>query len=83
MGLKPLEILLILIVVVLLFGTTRLPQLGSSLGSAIRNFKKGFQGGEDAPEGEAQKNPGALASGNPAKDGSAPAQNPVPTTKNS
>jgi len=82
MGLKPLEILLILIVVVLLFGTTRLPQLGSSLGSAIRNFKKGFAGADDAPEGDAQKNNGQLASGNPAKDANAPAQNPVPT-KNS
>jgi sec-independent protein translocase protein TatA len=78
MGLKPLEILLILIVVVLLFGTTRLPQLGSSLGSAIRNFKKGFAGGDDVPEGDAQKNPGQLAGGNPVKDANAPAQNPAP-----
>lgn len=45
-GLKIWEILLILLVIMLLFGSTRLPQLGSSLGSAIRNFKRGF-GGED------------------------------------
>ncbi len=44
MGLKPLEILLILTALMLLFGASRLPQLGSSLGSAIRNFKKGFSG---------------------------------------
>lgn len=48
MGLKPMELILILAVLLLLFGATRLPQLGSSLGSAIKNFKKGF-GGEDAP----------------------------------
>ena len=48
MGLKWTEILLIVGVVLLLFGSTRLPQLGSSLGSAIRNFKRGFAGdGED------------------------------------
>jgi len=48
MGLKMSEILLIMGVLLLLFGGSRLPQLGSSLGSAIRNFKRGF-GGEDAP----------------------------------
>jgi sec-independent protein translocase protein TatA len=41
------EIALIVFALLLLFGTTRLPQLGSSLGSAIRNFKKGFAGEVD------------------------------------
>lgn len=52
MGLKWTEILLILFALMLLFGASRLPQLGSSLGSAIRNFKKGFTGeaGDDKPE---------------------------------
>ena len=50
MGLKTTEILLIMGVVLLLFGGARLPQLGSSLGSAIRNFKRGFNGEETAPE---------------------------------
>jgi len=51
MGLKWTEILLILFVLMILFGATRLPQLGSSLGSAIRNFKKGFTGEvTDEPE---------------------------------
>ena len=34
------EILMILAVVVLLFGATKLPQLGKGLGEAIGNFKK-------------------------------------------
>lgn len=42
MGLKWTEILLILFALMLLFGASRLPQMGSSLGAAIRNFKKGF-----------------------------------------
>lgn len=50
MGLKPMEILLIMGALLLLFGGSRLPQLGSSLGSAIRNFKRGFSGEESAPE---------------------------------
>jgi sec-independent protein translocase protein TatA len=36
------DILLIGIIVVVLFGATRLPQLGSGVGQAIRNFKKGM-----------------------------------------
>lgn len=61
LGLKPMELMLILFVLLLLFGATRLPQLGSSLGSAIRNFKKGFNGDEEAAPG--QKQSGSLASG--------------------
>jgi TatA/E family protein of Tat protein translocase len=51
MGLKWTEILLVLFALILLFGASRLPQLGSSLGSAIRNFKKGFSGENDAEAG--------------------------------
>jgi len=36
------DIMLIGIIVVVLFGATRLPQLGSGVGQAIRNFKKGI-----------------------------------------
>jgi sec-independent protein translocase protein TatA len=62
MGLKWTEILLIMGVLMLLFGASRLPQLGSSLGSAIRNFKKGF-GGEETPEEKAQADKAKLAEG--------------------
>ncbi len=51
-GLRGWELLLIFGVIMLLFGGSRLPQLGASLGSAIRNFKRGFSG-EDKGEGEA------------------------------
>jgi sec-independent protein translocase protein TatA len=34
------EILLILVVVLVIFGAKRLPEIGSGLGRAIRNFKK-------------------------------------------
>lgn len=60
MGLKMSEILLIMAVLLLLFGASRLPQLGSALGSAIRNFKRGF-GGEEAAADD-KKQAGTLAS---------------------
>ena len=41
------ELIIVFLIVFLLFGASRLPQLGSSLGSAIRNFKKGFGGEAD------------------------------------
>ena len=61
MGLRPMEILLIFAALLLLFGGTRLPQLGSALGSAIRNFRKGFTG-ESEPAADDKKAPTALAS---------------------
>jgi sec-independent protein translocase protein TatA len=36
------EILLILVVVLLLFGAKRLPEIGSSFGKSIREFKRGL-----------------------------------------
>ena len=36
------DILLIGVIVVVLFGATRLPQIGSGIGQAIKNFKKGI-----------------------------------------
>ena len=52
LGLRPIEIALIVFALLLLFGASRLPQLGSSLGSAIRNFKKSFS--DNSSEDEAQ-----------------------------
>jgi len=42
------ELLIILLIVLLLFGATRLPKLGKGLGQSIRGFKKGLN--EDAPD---------------------------------
>jgi len=44
------EILLLLLIVVILFGATRIPQLGKGLGEGIRNFRKGLRG-EEPPGG--------------------------------
>ena len=40
------EILLILLVVVLVFGTSKLRSMGGDLGAAVRNFKSAMKDGE-------------------------------------
>ncbi len=42
----PTELLLILLIVVIIFGARRLPDLGKGLGEGIKNFKKGITGKE-------------------------------------
>jgi sec-independent protein translocase protein TatA len=42
------EIVIVLIVVLLIFGPKRLPDLGRSLGSGMREFKQSIAGGGDA-----------------------------------
>ena len=52
LGLGVGEILLIAFVVVLLFGATRLPQLGQGLGESVKSFRKAFrevQGDDEKP----------------------------------
>jgi len=39
-GLGMQELVVILIIVLVLFGATRLPEIGKGIGQAIRNFKK-------------------------------------------
>ena len=41
------ELLIVLAVVLLLFGSTRLPKLAKSLGQASKEFKKGVEGEPD------------------------------------
>ena len=42
-GLGMPELVVILLVVVLLFGASKIPEIGAGLGKAIRGFKKGMQ----------------------------------------
>ena len=41
------ELIVILLIVILLFGSSKLPQLGKGLGEGIRSFKKSFQGEDE------------------------------------
>ena len=42
------HLLILLVVVVLIFGTKKLRNIGSDLGGAVRDFKKGLDGGEES-----------------------------------
>jgi sec-independent protein translocase protein TatA len=41
------EIVLILLIVILIFGTSRIPELGKGLGEGIKNFKKSVKGEDE------------------------------------
>jgi sec-independent protein translocase protein TatA len=46
------EILIILLIVLLLFGAKRIPEIASSMGKGIRDFKKSLNDVQDSVAGE-------------------------------
>ena len=46
-GLGASELLIILVIVLILFGVRRLPEIGSGVGKAIKNFKAGLSGKDE------------------------------------
>ncbi len=54
-GLGYQELLLILLIVVVLFGGSKLPDLARSLGSSVREFKKGIAETKDEPASATKK----------------------------
>lgn len=46
------ELLVILLIVLLIFGAGKLPQIGDSLGRAIKNFKRAASGNEELEVGK-------------------------------
>ena len=49
------ELVIILMIVIIIFGANRLPQLGRGIGSAIKNFKDEFKEKEDDKEKDEDK----------------------------
>jgi sec-independent protein translocase protein TatA len=41
------ELIIIFLIIIVLFGASRLPQIGKGIGEGIRNFKKGMKEGEE------------------------------------
>ncbi|GAB4168616.1 MAG: hypothetical protein Kow0020_02060 [Wenzhouxiangellaceae bacterium] len=48
-GISYWQLLIVLVIVLLVFGTKKLRNIGSDLGTAIREFRKGVTDGEDEP----------------------------------
>ena len=53
MGLGWKELLVILVIVLLIFGTKRLKNIGGDLGEAVKGFKKGVSGDDTKPAPDA------------------------------
>jgi sec-independent protein translocase protein TatA len=49
------ELVIIFLIIIVLFGASRLPQIGRGMGEGIRNFKKGLKS-DEAPERLEEKN---------------------------
>jgi sec-independent protein translocase protein TatA len=54
-GLGMPELIVILVIVLVIFGASRLPQLGEGLGKAIKGFKKGISDVADAAKDSEKK----------------------------
>jgi sec-independent protein translocase protein TatA len=68
------ELLVVLIIVMLVFGAGRLPQIGEGLGKAVRNLKRGLQSDDDidvTPASKSAEAPKQVASRSAASAGSA------------
>jgi sec-independent protein translocase protein TatA len=52
MNLGPTELIIILIIVLVLFGSSRLPKLARSMGQASKEFKKGMNEGDTSADEE-------------------------------
>lgn len=55
-SLGPTELLLILLIVIIIFGARKLPDLGKSLGDGIKNFKKSMNTKDDDDKPADKKN---------------------------
>ena len=51
----PMEILVILLIALLLFGGKKIPELAKGLGQGIRNFKESLKGDEPPPGPDEKK----------------------------
>jgi sec-independent protein translocase protein TatA len=52
LGMGPMELILILVIAVVIFGPKNLPKLGSALGRTVKNVRSGLDGKEELPEAE-------------------------------
>ena len=53
LGMGPLELVLIVVVILVIFGPKNLPKIGSALGKTVKNVRKGMEEGKDELEEKA------------------------------
>lgn len=55
LGLGPGEIVLLVLVILIVFGASKIPQIGSSLGKGLRNFRKSIKGEDEKSKKSEEK----------------------------
>jgi sec-independent protein translocase protein TatA len=55
MAIGPMQLVIVLIIVILLFGTKRIASLGSDLGGALKGFKKAVKDDDEQPSAVQEK----------------------------
>lgn len=53
--LRPMHLLVIVVIALLVFGPSKISELGKGLGEGIRNFKSAIKDGDDLPASAAEK----------------------------
>ena len=67
MGISPWQLLIVLVIVVLIFGTKKLRNMGGDIGGAVKNFKKSMKD-EDDKGADASNEPETDSDENSPKD---------------
>ena len=85
MGIGFPELMIILVIIMIIFGAGKLPEIGSAFGNSIRNFKKSMKEAEEMKDGEDATR--ELAEGETAEaaaeDSEAPAEEEAPVASES
>lgn len=68
MGISIWQLLILLAVVILIFGTKKLKNVGGDLGSAIKSFKSAVKEGEDPAQDKVAQDKGSTAKSESVKD---------------
>jgi sec-independent protein translocase protein TatA len=76
----PLELVVVLIIALVIFGPKRLPELGRSMGKGIREFRGSISGNDDDDDEEESSKPAAIEG---AQDADEPVEGEVVTNQRS
>ncbi len=53
-GIGPMELIIVLVIVMIIFGVGRLPEVGGAMGKAIREFRKTQSSGDEEAESDTE-----------------------------
>ena len=76
-GISVTQLLILLVIVMLVFGTKRLRNIGSDLGSAVKGFRKGIEEDPEEKEREKLSNSENSSAAPPTKEEKATAKRPT------